>query len=82
MTIPVPVSHVRLLNGFGLWAQGDAIPVKIGSQRLVIFLALHDRLLRRSHVAGTLWPDVPIRTRLGQPAGEHLASAIRLPGDD
>ncbi len=59
MTIPAPVSHVRLLNGFGLWAHGDAVPVKAGLQRLVAFLALHDGLLPRSHVAVALWPDVP-----------------------
>lgn len=52
-------SHVRLLNGFELWVRGDAVPVNIGSQRLVVFLALHGGVLRRSHVAGTLWPDVP-----------------------
>ncbi len=59
MTIPVAISHVRLLNGFELWAHGDAVPVKVGSQRLVTFLALHDGFIRRSHVAGALWPDVP-----------------------
>ena len=59
MTIPSSVSHVCLLNRFALWVRGDAVPVKAGSQRLIIFLALHDGLLRRSHVAGALWPDVP-----------------------
>lgn len=53
------VSHLRLLNGFGLWVHGNAVPVNAGSQRLLIFLALHDGLLRRSYVAGALWPDVP-----------------------
>lgn len=31
----------------------------MGAQRLLAFVALHDRPLLRLHVAGTLWPDVP-----------------------
>lgn len=59
MTISASACHIRLLNGFELWVRGDAVPVNIGAQRLVVFLALHHGPLRRSHVAGTLWPDVP-----------------------
>ncbi len=75
MTIPASVSHIRLLNGFELSVAGDAVPVNIGSQRLVIFLALHNGLLRRSHVAGTLWPDVPP----GRACANLRASIWRLP---
>lgn len=39
-----------------------------GSQRLVAFLALQDRAVTRSTVAGTLWPDVD---------DEHAASSLR-----
>lgn len=59
MTIADSASRIRLLNGFELWVRGDAVPINTGSQRLVVFLALHHGPLRRSHVAGTLWPDVP-----------------------
>ncbi len=59
MSVSAPISHVHLLNGFELCAHGDAVPVKAGQQRLVTFLTLHDGLLRRSHVAGARWPDVP-----------------------
>jgi DNA-binding SARP family transcriptional activator len=51
--------HLRLLDRFELRSGGRVIPVTVGPQRLVTFLALHDRLLQRGHVAGTLWPDVP-----------------------
>jgi DNA-binding SARP family transcriptional activator len=51
--------HLRLLNRFELRSAGRVIPITVGPQRLVTFLALHDRLLPRGHVAGMLWPDVP-----------------------
>lgn len=51
--------HLRLLDRFELRSGDRMIPVTIGPQRLVTFLALHNRLLQRGHVAGTLWPDVP-----------------------
>lgn len=51
--------HLRLLDRFELRYAGRVIPVTVGPQRLVTYLALQDRLLPRGHVAGTLWPDVP-----------------------
>jgi len=51
--------HLRLLDRFELCSGECVIPVTIGPQRLITFLALHNRLLQRGHVAGTLWPDVP-----------------------
>jgi DNA-binding SARP family transcriptional activator len=48
-----------LLGGFELRLDDEVVFVSIGSQRLIAFLALRDRLLPRSYVAGTLWPDVP-----------------------
>jgi DNA-binding SARP family transcriptional activator len=51
--------HLRLLDRFELRSGQRVIPVTIGPQRLVTFLALHNRLLQRGHVAGTPWPDVP-----------------------
>jgi DNA-binding SARP family transcriptional activator len=51
--------HLRLLDRFELRSGERVIPITIGPQRLVTFLALNNRLLQRGHVAGTLWPDVP-----------------------
>jgi DNA-binding SARP family transcriptional activator len=48
---------VRLLSGFRLVADETIVPLPLVVQRLVAFLALADRLLARSYVAGTLWPD-------------------------
>ncbi|MEO6117142.1 MAG: BTAD domain-containing putative transcriptional regulator [Pseudolysinimonas sp.] len=48
-----------LLGGFRL--RVDSVNVDelaIGSQRLLIFLALHDRAIARLSLAGTMWPDV------------------------
>lgn len=67
--------HIRMLNGFELSAQGRAVPLKSGLQRLVIFLALYRRPLPRSYVAGALWPDVP-----ADRASANLRSSIwRMP---
>lgn len=75
MTVPASASHIRLLNGFELWVRGDTVPVNIGAQRLVVFLALHRGPMRRSHVAGTLWPDV-----LADRASANLRASIwRVP---
>lgn len=48
---------LAVLGGFCLsWGQ-SALGVPRASQRLLAFLALHDRMLKRAAVAGTLWPD-------------------------
>ena len=49
---------VRLLDGFDLSCDGQSVSVPLASQRLVAFLALHDRPLLRLFVAGSLWLDV------------------------
>lgn len=59
MTASVSGFQLRLLNRFELSFRECVIPVTAGPQRLVTFLALHNRLLPRGHVAGMLWPDVP-----------------------
>lgn len=51
--------RIRLLNGFGLSAGERAVPVPGGAERLLAFLALHDRSVSRHLVAATLWPEVP-----------------------
>lgn len=57
MTNPTP--HLHLLGAFQLILNHRPVPVTIGSQRLIAFLALHDRPLPRTYIAGVLWPEVP-----------------------
>ncbi len=49
--------QIRLLHGFELRCGGQQIGLPLGSQRLVAFLALHNRPLLRVYVAGSLWID-------------------------
>jgi DNA-binding SARP family transcriptional activator len=49
--------RLTLLDGFELRRGEERVSLPLGSQRLVAFLALHDRPLLRVHVAGTLWLD-------------------------
>jgi DNA-binding SARP family transcriptional activator len=53
------VSSVRLtlLGGFELRRDKSPILLAAGPQRLVAFVALHMRPLRRGYVSGSLWPD-------------------------
>ena len=46
-----------LLDGFEIRREGEVSPVAPAGQRLVAFLALHERSLERAYIAGTLWPD-------------------------
>jgi DNA-binding SARP family transcriptional activator len=57
---PQSGSRVRLtlLEGFDLLLDGEPVPLPPSSQKLVAFLALHDRPIPRAHVAGTLWWQV------------------------
>lgn len=49
--------RLTLLDGFELRHGEERVQLPLGSQRLVAFLALHDRPLLRVHVAGALWLD-------------------------
>lgn len=53
---PVGPLRLNLLGGFELTRYGRVVPVALGSQRLVSFLALQTRPVLRQYVAGTLWP--------------------------
>jgi DNA-binding SARP family transcriptional activator len=67
--------YLDLLGGFELRVGQDMIPIPVGFQRLVTFLALSGRLLLRTHVAGMLWPDVPT----GRANANLRAALWRLP---
>ncbi len=67
-----------LLDGFELRRGGRVVPVPMTVQRVLVFLALHDRPVPRSQVAGTLWLDAS-----EQRATASLRSALwrlRRPG--
>ncbi len=72
--------ELLLLRGFELRSRGEPLELPVGSQRLLAFLALHDRPLHRAHVAGSLWPNT-----LDAKAAANLRSALwrlRRPGPD
>jgi DNA-binding SARP family transcriptional activator len=50
---------LRLLAGFGLEVAGTGVRIPAGAQRVVAFVALHERPVLRAYVAGALWLDCP-----------------------
>jgi len=48
-----------MLSGFGLSRGGEVTHLELGAQRLIAFLALYSRPLRRRLVSGSLWIDRP-----------------------
>jgi DNA-binding SARP family transcriptional activator len=60
--------RISLLGGFGLSDGRVDIAIAEGPQRLLAFLALRKRPVRRVIAAGALWPDV---------SQEHAASSLR-----
>ena len=52
-------TRLTLLNAFELVCHDVPVALPMSAQRLVAFLALHNRLLLRSFVAGSLWLDTP-----------------------
>ena len=92
--LPDPGLQLGLLRGFELRRGDDLVPLPMSAQRVVAFLALHDRPLQRLYVAGTLWLDASeeranasLRTalwRLGRPSCrlvEATATHVALAGD-
>ncbi len=53
----VPRVRLRLLDGFEFEQDGARVELPLGTQRLVAFLAFHERPLLRTYVAGCLWLD-------------------------
>jgi DNA-binding SARP family transcriptional activator len=75
--VGTPVA-LDLLGGFELCVRGESVACALSAQRVVAFLALHDRPVHRGFVAGTLWPD-----KSDERAGANLRSALwrlRQPG--
>ena len=62
---------LRLLAGFGVEVKGEEVALPGSAQRVVAFVALHERPVLRPYVAGPLWLDWP-ETR----AAGNLQSAL------
>src|SRR5262249_8668269 len=60
--------RLTLIRSFELTVGGRSIGLPMSAQRLVTFLALQDRLIKRPYVAGTLWFDA---------SEEHAARSLR-----
>jgi DNA-binding SARP family transcriptional activator/DNA-binding HxlR family transcriptional regulator len=64
--------EISLLGSFGLRVDGARVgSLSVGSQRLLAFLALHDRSVARITMAGAMWPEVS-----DERAGISLRSAL------
>jgi len=64
--------EISLLGAFGVQAGGEPIEgLSAGSQRLLAYLALHDRVVTRVAMAGTMWPEASDHR-----AGVSLRSAL------
>jgi DNA-binding SARP family transcriptional activator len=63
--------RIGLLNGFEFQCDGKPVPLPLSTQRLLAFLALHDRPLLRLYVATALWPD-----GTEERSGANLRSAL------
>ena len=62
---------LHLLAGFGVEVAGEDVPLPGSAQRVVAFVALHERPVLRPYAAGMLWLDWP-ETR----AAGNLRSAL------
>jgi DNA-binding SARP family transcriptional activator len=54
-----PRLQLRLLNAFDVVADGESVALPAGAQRLVAFVALHERPVQREYAAAMLWLDTP-----------------------
>jgi DNA-binding SARP family transcriptional activator len=69
---PDTTNELKLLGGFVFSVDGEALlGISGGSQRLLAFLAVRDRVVKRVEVAGTLWPESS-----QDRAGASLRSAV------
>lgn len=52
-------AQLGVLESFHLACEGQTVRLPMSAQRVLVFLALHNRPLQRLYVAGTLWLDLP-----------------------
>jgi DNA-binding SARP family transcriptional activator len=62
---PTPEIAVAVLGGFRVTCDGEAVALPSGAQRLLAFLAVHDRPMARTRVAFTLWEGASESRALG-----------------
>jgi DNA-binding SARP family transcriptional activator len=62
---PPKGARLALLGGFDLRVDGHIVALPMAAQRLLAFLALHERPLLRVCVAGSLWPESEKRHAAG-----------------
>jgi DNA-binding SARP family transcriptional activator len=55
LSVAVDGTRLGLLDGFELRHEGSLVRLPLSTQRLLAFLALHERPMQRLYVAGTLW---------------------------
>jgi DNA-binding SARP family transcriptional activator len=55
----------RVLGGFDLRVDGEIVALPMAAQRLLAFLALHEKPVLRVYVAGSLWPESEERHAAG-----------------
>jgi DNA-binding SARP family transcriptional activator len=68
-------SAVTLVGDVTVCVNGTPVPVPPMAARVIAFLAVHDRPVRRAYVSGSLWPEVDERH-----AGACLRTALwRMP---
>ena len=72
--------HLDLIDGFEVRTGTRSVRLPLGTQRVLAFLGLHDRAVRRAHVAGALWLDADedkagacLRSALWRVHRSHLA---------
>lgn len=63
--------QLQLMGGFELRCAGHSVPLPLGAQRVLAFLALHDAPLMRTYIGETLWSESHLRR-----AGANLRSAL------
>jgi DNA-binding SARP family transcriptional activator len=66
-----PLIRLELLHGFELTQEGQPISISMTGQRVLAFLALQRRPIRRPVLAGTLWPETT-----DERAAANLRSAL------
>ena len=52
-------TRLTLLGAFGLACDEEPVALPMSAQRVLAFVALHERPLQRPYVAGSLWLDSP-----------------------
>lgn len=57
---PAPThAQLTLLGGFELVCDGVPLALPLSAQRVIAFVATHDRPIQRAYVAGSLWLETP-----------------------